>query len=100
VSAQQTLHLVEQLLQVLKIIQSHHLLLKPDSLQRLHAMHNLCLVVSEGQALPEHSQLSVESLRKEAEIIREVGPPSSRFQALRKVEIQGCDISPSVQHWV
>ena len=60
--------------QVLQTIGEHRLL-KPDSLQRLHALHNLASLLSEkGQRLPQGCQHSHAGLVKEADSIREVRP--------------------------
>ena len=64
--------------QVLQTIGEHRLL-KPDSLQRLHALHNLASLLSEkGQRLPQGCQHSHAGLVKEADSIREVRPCRSQ----------------------
>jgi len=61
--------------QVLEAISDHREQLKPDSLQELHACHNLSVLLAEGEMLPEPASLAEGNLRKNADLIREVCHP-------------------------
>jgi hypothetical protein len=59
--------------QVLEAISDHKEQLKPDSLQHLHALHNLASLLAEGKKLPDSTDLAEVKLRRDADLIREVG---------------------------
>ena len=67
-------HVLTQLLQVLKVVGLHKSALKADSLQQLHAMHNLAGLLESKDKLPIGiaPTLRDASLQRDADSIREV----------------------------
>lgn len=63
-----------EFVQVLKVVSVHRESLKADSLQQLHAMHNLSSLMGTSDRLPPGVMptLRDESLQKDADSIREV----------------------------